>query len=68
MGGWLSTTANAQKSEVWLFMETTKKSTHNWAYDKGSSQKKTSSLEVFGSDVLVKLILQTCTYQSVVKR
>jgi hypothetical protein len=57
VGGWLTDNSEATKEMVWWFMEEIGQAKHPWAFDKGSPQKKISSLELYGSMVLVKLIL-----------
>ena len=57
VGGWFSHLESPKKSEVWWFMEQMKVEHHPWAFDKGPPQRRISSLELYGSVVLTKLIL-----------
>ena len=58
VGGWFSAEDNPDKQSVHWFMEKISRENHPWAYDKATPQQRISSLELYGSICLVKLILQ----------
>ena len=56
VGGWFSNTQDPQKDQVWWFMEPITEASHPWAFEKGTPQRRISSLELYGAVVLAKLI------------
>jgi hypothetical protein len=58
VGGWFSDKQNPDKAEVWWFMEEATQKEHPWAFSRGSPQRRNSSLELYGTIILVKLILK----------
>jgi hypothetical protein len=57
VGGWFSTEQMPSKNTVFWFMEEITGDKHPWAFDKETPQQRISSLELYSSICLVKIIL-----------
>ena len=58
IGGWICNKRPPTKDECYWFNLTMDKQTHSWAFDKGTPQQRIAALELYGTALLYKSLLE----------
>ena len=64
VGGWFTNLADPPKEMVFWFMLPILEKDFPWIYDKGTPQQRISTLELLGTAMLIKLILEKTTHEA----